>query len=137
MSELENDPEEIPMDEVLAEIRRILSEKAPDNEAAVESTVPAHKADQPTDDVTPIAEESPVSEPADCFILTPEMRCDLPAAFDSTPVTSENAAPKQPSDILNRIQQKAQGTISPDAIAWLEANLPRLIDEALSRHFSR
>ena len=84
MDNLEQDPEEIPMEQVLAEIRQMLSGEA----SAEKPTEPSfEKPAEPLPDTekaqpvvppapTPTVPESPRSEAPDYFLLTPAMRCD-------------------------------------------------------------
>ena len=78
MDTIEQDPEEIPMDQVLAEIRQMLSaqtERAEDGPESVEpqKTAPIAEPPVPPRPVADVAKEAP-----EYFLLTPAMRCDLP-----------------------------------------------------------
>ena len=120
MEDLEQDPEELPMDEVLAEIRQILSSKLAGKEPA-----PSLPRFSPTPE--------PQSPATDYFLLTPAMRCDLPSDSE----LSQNVQ-RQTARVLNKLQQKApMPDLSPALIDWLNENLPKIIEKALDKHFNK
>ena len=124
MEDLEQDPEELPMDEVLAEIRQILSSKlagkeAPQGSSRFSDTLP------PTPTIS--------SSAADYFLLTPAMRCDLPPDSE----LSQNVQ-RQTARVISKLQQKTPASdLSPALIDWLNENLPKIIEKALDNHFKK
>ena len=134
MEDLEQDPEELPMDEVLAEIRHILSSKLSGKEPAQDtprfsqSPVPTTNIDTPNQTVTVPCEPAP-----DYFLLTPAMRCDLPPDSE----LSQNVQ-KQTARVLSKLQQQTTASdLNPALIDWLNENLPKIIEKALDKHFKK
>ena len=139
MEDIEQDPEEIPMDQVLAEIRQMLTSQ----NIPVENTPSAVSKQTdavlpPKDPIIPMSEKislspSPVAEKtkatSDCFLLTPAMRCDLPPDSELSETVQ-----KQTTRVLNKLQQKSTAELSPALIEWLDANLPGMVEKALSNH---
>ena len=132
MEDLEQEPEELPMDEVLAEIRQILSSKLSGKEPA--GNIPRFLTPTETVSDTPAETVPTAAEPAeDYFLLTPAMRCDLPPDFE----LSQNVQ-KQTARVLNKLQQQTSGTdLNPALINWLNENLPKIIEKALDNHFKK
>ena len=136
MENIEQDPEEIPMDQVLAEIRQMLTN--PD-------TMPADNVENKSEPepirsepvfapappvVKPVAEavSNKPKEP-DYFLLTPAMRCDLPSDSELSETVQ-----RQTTRVLNKLQQQSNTELSPALVEWLNANLPGMIEKALSNH---
>lgn len=128
MDTMEQDPEEIPMDQVLAEIRQMLSAQTSSSDEQVSQ--PAEPIPQNVDEpvLPPISDrvEAPAS---DYFLLTPAMRCDLPSDSELS-----EAVQKQTTRVLNKLQQQSVTDLSPALVEWLNANLPEMIEKALSKH---
>ena len=134
MEDLEQDPEELPMDEVLAEIRHILSSKLTGKEPQrnipqfSESPTPSANVDKTSQTLAIPAEPAP-----DYFLLTPAMRCDLPPDAE----LSQNVQ-KQTARVLSKLQQQTSATdLNPALIDWLNENLPKIIEKALDKHFKK
>ena len=128
MDTIEQDPEEIPMDQVLAEIRQMLSaqtERAEDRPESVEpqKTAPIAEPPVPPRPVADVAKEAP-----EYFLLTPAMRCDLPPDSELSETVQ-----KQTTRVLNKLQQQSGADLSPALIEWLNANLPAMIEKALEK----
>ena len=128
MDTIEQDPEEIPMDQVLAEIRQMLSaqtERAEDGPESVEpqKTAPIAEPPVPPRPVADVAKEAP-----EYFLLTPAMRCDLPPDSELSETVQ-----KQTTRVLNKLQQQSGADLSPALIEWLNANLPAMIEKVLEK----
>ena len=151
MEDLENEPEEIPMEDVLAEIRQILSAEVKDDKMPeIEKTAPVFvmpkidsviKKEEPVKvDVKPDIKVEPKAEPQpikvsipEIFVLTPAMRCDIPVAK----AMSQNVQ-KQTQKVLSKLQKDTvqTDTLSPELITWLNKNLPDLIEKTVKERFS-
>ena len=133
MEDLEQDPEELPMDEVLAEIRHILSSKLSGKEP--QQNIPQFSATTSTtgnDAPIKTQDTSSLSAP-DYFLLTPAMRCDLPTDSE----LSQNVQ-KQTARVLSKLQQQTSAAdLNPALIEWLNENLPKIIEKALDKHFKK
>ena len=106
-------PEEIPMDVVLSEIRQILTKD-------MDCSGPKKDRDIPT--VHPRAEEP------DYFLLTPQMRCDLPDA---------GTVQERTERVLSRLHDRQDGCdLSPALEKWLNTHLPQMIEDILNRRLS-
>jgi len=133
MDDMDQDPEEIPMDQVLAEIRQMLSAhtEAPDKPAepvVEQNIIPSveEPVSPPIPPVSPVADVRPIE--ADYFLLTPSMRCDLPPDSELSA-----SVQKQTTRVLNKLQQQsAAGTLSPELENWLNAHLPTMIEKVLA-----
>ena len=128
MEDLEQDPEELPMDEVLAEIRHILSAKlegkniSADEHPAILSENVIHQK-EPKEEISHL----------DYFLLTPAMRCDLPPDSE----LSQNVQ-RQTARVLTKLQQQTPANdLNPALIDWLNENLPKIIEKALDNHFKK
>ena len=116
------EPEEIPMDQVLAEIRQMLApavaDKACDKKETRDQSVPASVVVQAVEDY---------------FLLTPEMRCDLPAADDLSTSVQQRA-----EQVIHKLARKTENAhISPELEAWLNAHLPAMVEKAVAEYTSR
>ena len=147
MENIEQDPEEIPMDQVLAEIRQMLMNPATPSEnkevsepTHPEPTLPSHPpvtASAPDSTMAPVSPvipstPDPVAEKPkapDYFLLTPAMRCDLPPDSELSETVQ-----KQTTRVLNKLQQQSNAELSPALVEWLNANLPAMIEKALQNH---
>jgi len=141
MDELDQEPEEIPMEDVLAEIRHMLSKEILSPTASVEGAVSSAKSVQKPADVSSVerenlpppspSERSSISDTSkpDYFLLTPAMRCDIPIGAPS------EAIQRQAQRVLSKLQQESRQpeTLSPVLIAWLNANLPQMIEKVLAQ----
>ena len=140
MEDIEQDPEEIPMDQVLAEIRQMLtSQNVPEDNTpspTPKQTEPVFPKKEPATISTPHIDVAPVpsimDKPkvvSDYFLLTPAMRCDLPPDSELSETVQ-----KQTTRVLNKLQQQSNTELSPALIEWLDANLPGMVEKALSNH---
>ena len=127
MDNMEQDPEEIPMDQVLAEIRQMLSTQtlSPDEKPIYQSAEPTEK---PVEKPLPVSDQPKPTVP-DYFLLTPAMRCDLPSDSELSETVQ-----KQKTLVLNKLQQQSNTELSPALIEWLNANLPAMIEKVLLSH---
>ena len=147
----DQEPQELPMEQVLGEIRhmlmtdaRLTSEQPLSQEPDTETE---HTSSVWTDQVLSDAPESVIREPvfdlSDYFLLTPEMRCDGPTFSPS--VSQETAAAggvEEPRtddvhartrQILNRLQTTAPDIpVSPELERWLQAHLPALVEKIIA-----
>jgi len=130
MEDLEQDPEELPMDEVLAEIRHILSSKLTEKETHKDIPQFLAKPSPGTDTATKTLSSSQSSD-TDYFLLTPAMRCDLPPDSELSQTVK-----KQTAHVLNKLQQPTVD-LNPALIDWLNENLPKIIEKALNNHFKK
>ena len=141
MEELEQEPEEIPMEDVLAEIRRMLSAKVESD--VVDSSSGVQDDTRAIDEVVynpPSKQPEPVSkaldstvEVKDYFLLTPDMRCD-----DLFNQGSPAQVKLQTQKVLHKLGQGSEKIkISPELEAWLNQNLPTLIDRAVAKQLSK
>ena len=106
-------PEEIPMDVVLSEIRQILTK---DMDAL----------DSQDKGVSPVA--AAYREEPDYFLLTPQMRCDLP---------DTGTVREQTERVLSKLHDRQDGCdLSPALEKWLNAHLPQMIEDILNRRLS-
>jgi len=133
MDDIEQDPEEIPMDQVLAEIRQMLSAQTTQTGKAEEPSITREpEAKQPVPPVVPppapTLEKVKPEEP-DYFLLTPAMRCDLPPDSELSETVQ-----KQTTRVLNKLQQQSSPELSPALIEWLNTNLPAMIEKVLANH---
>ena len=115
--EMEEDqaPEEIPMDVVLSEIRQILTKDIDAADLKKEPIAPAGSA---------------IREDPDYFLLTPDMRCDLPKAEVKT-------IHKRTEQILSKLQSRQNSVdLSPALERWLNTHLPQMIEDILNRRLS-
>ena len=137
---MEQSPEELPMDQVLDEIRLMLMAEsdsqnkqkatALDSPIRVSDIITQNESPKP-DSVEKIAVKPP--EPA-YFLLTPAMRCDLP----SDEVLSETVQ-RQLQRVMTKMQAQKQETdkISPELIAWLNTHLPALVEKVVSEKLGK
>lgn len=141
MEDFEQEPEEIPMEEVLAEIRQMLSAEVKEEpikcDKKVEPVLGEFKETTIDTPKTPrvMQPEKPIvihKEP-EIFILTPAMRCDIPVAK----ALSQNVQ-KQTQKVLDKLQKDAvaEPKLSPELIAWLNNNLPSLIEKTVKERLS-
>ncbi|MBR6411896.1 MAG: DUF2497 domain-containing protein [Alphaproteobacteria bacterium] len=133
MDDIEQDPEEIPMDQVLAEIRQMLSAQTTQTDKVEEPAINQKpEAKPPVPPVipppAPTLEKVKPEEP-DYFLLTPAMRCDLPPDSELSETVQ-----KQTTRVLNKLQQQSSPELSPALIEWLNANLPAMIEKVLANH---
>ena len=143
MEDIEQEPEEIPMEDVLAEIRQILSaEVKEDKKDTIEKIEPVFVMHEETaekiNEKKEIKKEfsSVVLEKEEIFILTPAMRCDIPVAK----ALSQNVQ-KQTQKVLDKLQKgntqaDTTDSLSPELITWLNKNLPDLIERTVKERFS-
>ena len=151
MEDLEQEPEEIPMEEVLAEIRQMLSaeikeEKTPEVEKTAPVFVmpkvePVFEKEEPVKvDAKPDTKVDPKPEPQpikvnipEIFVLTPAMRCDIPVAK----ALSQNVQ-KQTQKVLDKLQKDTERTsqLSPELVEWLNKNLPSMIEKTVKERLS-
>ena len=121
MEDLDKEPEEIPMDEVLSEIRQMLSSDMPAPDSG--------RAEPTVSKSTPTTESVPrvTHFEADYFLLTPSMRCDLPpdeALSDQVKVQTQR--------VLNKLQQGIpMPQLSPALEDWLNKNLPAIVEKVV------
>lgn len=116
--EEEQPPEEIPMDQVLAEIRQMLTkEMSGRTSSPAESTV----------EISAPVQAKPV-EKCDYFLLEPSMRCDSLFKMVFTPVPENSVTPSE-----HLPQRKLNAPISAELEVWLKTNLPSMIEEILSK----
>lgn len=157
MDTLEQDPEEIPMEQVLAEIRQMLGttdspstnikntvQNRIDMPLASEKSVIGAPS-QPTAPSIPdrnkslesvsgplnsvVSNSTMVSQSTeDYFLLTPAMRCDLPTDSELS-----QSVQKQTARVLNKLQQQSVTDLSPALLEWLNANLPAMIEKVVSQ----
>ena len=138
MDNMEQDPEEIPMEQVLAEIRQMLSAQTTEGEKPAEPSLKQEIPPAPTPEsiqtiVPPEApktasiSEPPKPEKPDYFLLTPAMRCDLPSDSELSETVQ-----RQKTLVLNKLQQQSATELSPALIEWLNAHLPAMIEKVLS-----
>ena len=125
-------PEEIPMDQVLAEIRQMLSQ---DTLPAMPVDHDTPNADKSADKTASLSETKPAvssvqaPEKPDYFLLTPAMRCDLPRTNELSETVQ-----RQTEKVLNKLQQQTpELTLSPALEAWLNENLPAMLEKALAK----
>ena len=145
MEDLDKEPEEIPMDEVLSEIRQMLSSDMPIQDTErTEPTLSEEKQTRPEKEVPSV--ESPASaisdkvevqvpppsprpshiEP-DYFLLTPAMRCDLPSDNELSAQVKV-----QTQRVLSKLQQETPTLqLSPALEDWLSKNLPAIVEKVL------
>jgi len=140
MEDLDQEPEEIPMEDVLAEIRRMLSEK-------VETDTPKQSVSVQND--TPTTIESDFAsvgkqddalkkitlppEVEDYFLLTPAMRCD--ALFDNS---SPEQVKLQTQKVLQKLgQETVRVQLSPELEAWLNRNLPAIVERVVANQLTK
>ena len=117
MENLEQDPEELPMDVVLSEIRRILTAQT-ENPQKVENIEPVYSKE--------IISKEMLTE---CFLLTPAMRCDLPSDAELSQTVQ-----RQANKVLSKLQNPPGDPSSDSAvIAWLKANLPQMIEDVMNK----
>ena len=130
MDNLEQDPEEIPMDQVLAGIRQMLSpqtETQEEKQAFKLVLSPTQESAAFENPLPPISEK--VKSPGDdYFLLTPAMRCDLPPDSELS-----EAVQKQTTRVLNKLQQQSTSELSPALMEWLNAHLPDMIEKELEK----
>ena len=135
MENTEQDPEEIPMDQVLAEIRLMLSApgEAPKNEKSEKSASESSPSPRVEPVITapssPSFSDRPKSIASDYFLLTPAMRCDLPPDSELSETIQ-----RQTTRVLNKLQQQSAAELSPALVDWLNANLPAMIEKVLQNN---
>ena len=135
MENTEQDPEEIPMDQVLAEIRQMLSApaEAPNNEKNEKSDSESSPSPRVEPVITapssPSFSDRPKSTAPDYFLLTPAMRCDLPPDSELSETIQ-----RQTTRVLNKLQQQSATELSPALVDWLNANLPAMIEKVLQNN---
>ena len=134
----EQDPEEIPMDQVLSEIRHMLSDdnflkKQDDTEQRFDDG----KLSQSAQSVV-MSESEPTRRTVvpqkenDYFLLTPAMRCDLPSDSELSASVQQQAA-----RVINKLQQKnPPQPLASDVEEWLRNNLPGMIERVLTEKLS-
>ena len=138
MDNMEQDPEEIPMEQVLAEIRQMLSAQTTGEEKPEVSSFERGEPSTPVPEVpqsvvppvAPMPEsipEPPKPEKPDYFLLTPAMRCDLPSDSELSETVQ-----RQKALVLNKLQQQSATELSPALVEWLNAHLPAMIEKVLS-----
>ena len=145
MEELEKDPEEIPMEDVLAEIRRMLTAKVESDSS--DSFDQAQKNELPKDEVVSapvipqesfgespnVASKIDLPEDDDYFLLTPAMRCD--SLFNHK--TSEQVK-LQTQKVLHKLGQRTEkDRIPPELEAWLNKNLPEIVERAVAKQMAK
>ena len=124
----ETEPEELPMDVVLDEIRQMLladtendqkSEPLQENEDVEVCEIP----------------QKQIPEEPDYFLLTPEMRCDL----DEQKLELSEIIQKRTQQVVNKLnhQQNSDEIISPVLEKWLNENLPTLVEKAVAEKLSK
>ena len=137
----EQDPEEIPMDQVLAEIRHMLS----DDNLLKKKIYPEQQENiiEPAQEIQPhiqppkimaesVQPERAVPPKEDYFLLTPAMRCDLPSDSHLSVAVQQKAA-----RVINKLQQKnTQQSLAPEVEAWLNNNLPQMVERVLTEKLS-
>lgn len=146
----DQEPQEVPMEQVLDEIRhmlmtdtRLTSERSLsqglDTETETQSSVRTVQA-------LSEGEKSEIREPVfdlpAYFLLTPEMRCDDPMASptpNQTGVSGGAATPQtdvvyaRTRQILNRLQTAGSDMpVSPELERWLQSNLPALVEKIIA-----
>ena len=139
MEELEQEPEELPMEEVLAEIRQMLSAEVHENkEERKEPVFTMPKTDpifhKTEERVSPRIVSQPIKiNKPEIFVLTPSMRCDIPVAK----ALSQNVQ-KQTQRVLDKLQKDTnpEPQLTPELMAWLNSNLPSLIEKTVKERFS-
>ena len=140
MEDLDQEPEEIPMEEVLAEIRRMLSAKV--EEKPTEQSASVQGSLSSTDEVVynpPVKQAevvskkpTPTSELEDYFLLTPAMRCD--DLFNSG---SPEQVKLQTQKVLQKLgQETVKVQLSPEVEAWLNQNLPAIVERVVAKQLS-
>lgn len=134
MENTEQEPEEIPMEEVLAEIRHILSAEVKiEKNNETEKIEPVLTSPRIVQEIPKLKPQQNLSQGNEIFILTPAMRCDIP----TSKALSQNVQ-KQTQKVLDKLQKGNTQTdnLSPELIAWLNKNLPDLIEKTVKERFS-
>ena len=137
MEDLDKEPEEIPMDEVLSEIRQMLSSEMPVSDAErVEpkldrKTLNKSESDKETkvvsNEVEPSTSSRTVHFEPDYFLLTPSMRCDLPSDEELS-----DQVKVQTQRVLSKLQQGIpMPQLSPALEDWLNKNLPAIVEKVV------
>lgn len=124
MEELE--PEQLPMDQVLGEIRNMLMSDMDKDELQPNRTEPAFEPYRPVEPMIPKK-----VEPA-YFLLTPAMRCDLPSDSELSETVQRRA-----QQVLSKLQKETTPEkLSPALTDWLETHLPELVEQVVSKKIS-
>lgn len=133
----ETEPEELPMDVVLNEIRQML---LADTEKKQTEETPKNVTE--TEEVffeeVPVVEDVPQKDVEDYFLLTPEMRCDLV----ENKVELSDIIQKRTQQVVEKLNQQqslgnSEVVLSPALEGWLNKNLPELIEKAISEKLSK
>lgn len=146
----DQEPQEVPMEQVLDEIRhmlmtdtRLTSERSlsqgPDTETETQSSV---RTVQALSEGAETEIREPVFDLPAYFLLTPEMRCDDPMASPTPKQTAGSGGTATPQtdvvhartrQILNRLQTSGSDMpVSPELERWLQSHLPALVEKIIA-----
>lgn len=144
----DQEPQEVPMEQVLDEIRHMLMTDTRLTSERSLSQGPDTETQSSVRTVQALSEgaESEIREPVfdlpAYFLLTPEMRCDDPMASptpNQTGVSGGTATPQtdvvqaRTRQILNRLQTAGSDMpVSPELERWLQSHLPALVEKIIA-----
>jgi cell pole-organizing protein PopZ len=132
----ETEPDELPMDVVLDEIRQMLLADT-ENKQSKELPKEVAKTEEVFFEDVSVVADVPEKETkqTEYFLLTPEMRCDL----TENKVELSDIIQKRTQQVMDKLnqQQNVDETLSPALESWLSKNLPSLIEKAIAEKLSK
>lgn len=144
----DQEPQEVPMEQVLDEIRHMLMTDTRLTSERSLSQGPDTETQSSVRTVQALSEgaESEIREPVfdlpAYFLLTPEMRCDDPmasptpnqtAGSDGTATPQTDVVHARTRQILNRLQTAGSDMpVSPELERWLQSHLPALVEKIIA-----
>lgn len=177
MSDQENSQQEPTMEEILASIRRIISEDGDPEEEAVEATEPEEEfepvpepepepepkpepepepqSEEDVLDLTDVAEEEPVGDDDLMMVEAEEEPEPAPAPVAAAPAPADddnllgeaaagaamaafgNLAKSATLGSANTIEEVVIAALRPLLKAWLDENLPGIVEELVQREVER
>lgn len=144
----DQEPQEVPMEQVLDEIRHMLMTDTRLTSERSLSQGPDTETQSSVRTVQALSEgaETEIREPVfdlpAYFLLTPEMRCDDPmasptpnqtAGSDGTATPQTDVVQARTRQILNRLQTAGSDMpVSPELERWLQSHLPALVEKIIA-----
>ncbi len=135
----ETEPEELPMDVVLNEIRQMLladTEEKQSEESSKDITETEEVFFEDVSVITDVPKKD--SKQEEYFLLTPEMRCDLV----ENKIELSDIIQKRTQQVMDKLNQQksidnSEVVLSPALESWLNQNLPTLIEKAIAEKLSK
>ena len=133
------EPEELPMDVVLNEIRQMLladTEEKQSEESSKDITETEEVFFEDVSVITDVPKKD--SKQEEYFLLTPEMRCDLV----ENKIELSDIIQKRTQQVMDKLNQQksiddSENVLSPALESWLNQNLPSLIEKAIAEKLSK